>query len=171
MSKKVLKLTESQLKKVIEMVINEENPLNRVTGQVSGSSHKSVQAKFAGCRSVPPAGRGLEYVAKMIYDAITGLGTDEQKIYNAFRLLKSYNSLCGLLGVYKKTYGTDLFSDLDKDIDNESEWSTISQIIAPLKVMAQQPQQTTGGVKPQQTTGGAKTTAQPRPQTTGVRPR
>jgi len=161
MSKRVIKLTESQLKQVIQRVISEENPIDRVTGQVSGSSHKAVQSKFAGCRSVPPSGTGLDYVAKTIYDAISGLGTDEQKIYNAFKLLKSYNSLCGLLGVYKKTYGTDLFTDLDKDIDNEAEWATISQIITPLKVVTQQttgnarPQQTTGNARPQQTTGGA----------------
>jgi hypothetical protein len=159
--KKVIRLTESQLKEVINKIINEvkgedlkEGDPIKIPGQgyISGSSHKAVQSKFAGCRSVKPGGQGLQYVAKMIYDSVTGLGTNENKIYQALGMLKSYNSLCSLLSVYKQTYGTDLFTDLDGDIDDENVWMRISQIITPLKVMTQ----TTGGAKTAQTTGGAK---------------
>ena len=72
------------------------------------------------------------------------------------------NTFCTAVKNYKTTYGVDLYSDLDGDIDQETVWSQISRILRNLKPTSGT--KPTGGV-PQKPTAGV-----PQKPTAGVRP-
>ena len=59
-----------------------------------------------------------------LYDAMEGVGTDEEAIYSAFGSLKTTSDFCALVDRYNKDYG-DLLESLDGDIDDQSEWDKI----------------------------------------------
>lgn len=64
-----------------------------------------------------------------LYDAMEGLGTDEDKVYNAFKSIKTASDFCALVNRFAKDYG-DLLEWLDDDFDQSSEWE---QIFRPLR--------------------------------------
>lgn len=60
-------------------------------------------------------------------------GTDEEKLFGAFKKLESgtASDFCALVSLYNKNSDSgDLFDDLDSDIDAESEWK---QIYRPIR--------------------------------------
>ena len=60
-------------------------------------------------------------------------GTDEEKLFSAFKQLESgtASDFCALVQYYNKNSESgDLFDDLDSDIDSESEWK---QIFRPIR--------------------------------------
>lgn len=62
-----------------------------------------------------------------LYDAMEGLGTDEDEIFNVFRTLTdgTASDACALVNRFKKDNPEGLFEWLDDDIDDESEWRKI----------------------------------------------
>jgi hypothetical protein len=88
-------------------------------------------------------------------------GTDEEKLFGAFKKLESgtASDFCALVTIYNKNSDSgDLFDDLDSDIDAESEWKQIFRPIrncvedSLLSIKDDAPIKTDGGK-----TGGAKT--------------
>jgi hypothetical protein len=142
-------------------------------GLSSGNSAKAVADIFRSCAGVKVfVGPKVKQAADTIYNAIQGLGTNEQAIMQAFSGLKSKNEFCGVNKTYLQTYGTNLYTDLDGDIDQETEWANISKILRNLQIIDVAPQKTgpkpTGGVpqKPMtgaKPTGGVKPTMTPKP--------
>jgi len=129
-------------------------------GLSSGNSQQSVKQVFDSCRNIPSAPtNNTNQLVDMVYRAIQGLGTDEAAIMKAFGSMGTINNFCAVNNGYRKTYGTDLYTDLDGDIDQEMEWAGISRALRNLKqVQTQGKTQKTGpggGVKP---TGGAQRT-------------
>ena len=98
-----------------------------------GTSDKKVKALCELCKKskseVTPMGNRL---ADAIRDSVQGLGTNEKNINNVFRSLRSFDDFCSLVRAYQSSYSTDLYSDLDADIDSESEWVTIFRPIRDL---------------------------------------
>jgi len=130
-------------------------------GLSSGNSQQSVKQVFDSCRNIPSAPtNNTNQLVDMVYRAIQGLGTDEAAIMKAFGSMGTITNFCAVNNGYRKTYGTDLYTDLDGDIDQEMEWAGISRALRNLKqVQTQGKTQKTGpggGVKP--TTGGAPIT-------------
>jgi len=127
-------------------------------GLSNGNSSKAVADIFRSCSgikiSVDPK---VKQATDSIYRAIQGLGTNEQAIMQAFSTLRSKNEFCGVNKTYLETYGTNLYTDLDGDIDQEPVWANISRILRNLQM---DPKVQSGPQKP--TTGGA--------QRTGVKP-
>ena len=64
-----------------------------------------------------------------LYDALEGMGTDEEKVYGVFKTLKTASDFCALVNRYSKDYG-DLLEWLDDDFDQTSEWD---QIFRPIR--------------------------------------
>jgi hypothetical protein len=62
-----------------------------------------------------------------LYDAMEGIGTDEDEIFNVFRTLTdgTASDACALVNRFKKDNPEGLFEWLDDDIDDESEWRKI----------------------------------------------
>ena len=71
-------------------------------------------------------------LSDQLYDAMKGLGTDEEAVYNAFKSLKSASDFCALVARFNSDYGGegDLMEWLDDDFDATSEWM---QIFRPLR--------------------------------------
>lgn len=53
----------------------------------------------------------------ILYHAMEGLGTDEDTIYNVFKLFKSPGDFCAVSEKYKKTFNESLLDALDGDFD------------------------------------------------------
>lgn len=68
-------------------------------------------------------------LADTLYDAMQGVGTDEEKVYGVFKSLKTASDFCALVNRFGKDYG-DLLEFLDDDFDQTSEWE---QIFRPIR--------------------------------------
>ena len=73
----------------------------------------------------------IRNIADKIYDAINGVGTDEESLFDAFKQVSegTASDVCNLVNYYNTEY-RDLWDDLDSDIDSESEWT---QIYRPIR--------------------------------------
>jgi hypothetical protein len=71
-------------------------------------------------------------LSDQLYDAMKGVGTDEEAVYGAFKSLKTASDFCALVARFNKDYGSegDLLEFLDDDFDQTSEWM---QIFRPLR--------------------------------------
>jgi hypothetical protein len=71
-------------------------------------------------------------LSDQLYDAMKGVGTDEESVYGAFKSLKTASDFCALVTRFNKDYGSegDLLEFLDDDFDQTSEWM---QIFRPLR--------------------------------------
>ena len=106
--------------------------------QGGGDAFSKAQTFFAGCSSLdknlkPLQGKGdHREAADSIYNAIQGMGTDEDAIKGAISSMETVADLCAMYKYYNKTYG-DLYDDLDSDLDGESfrryVWSSIAPIV------------------------------------------
>ena len=106
--------------------------------QGGGDAFVKTQAFLQGCSSLdknlkPTQGKAdHRAAADSIYNAIQGIGTDEDAIKSAISSMKSVADLCAMAKYYDKTYG-DLYDDLDSDIDGEDfrkyVWSAIAPIV------------------------------------------
>ena len=100
----------------------------------SGTSDQKVKSLCNLCRNtksqITSTGNQL---ADKIRDAVQGAGTDESKIIEVIRSLRDFNEFCSMVKAYQSSYNADLYSDLDGDIDQESEWV---QIFRPIRDLA-----------------------------------
>ena len=74
----------------------------------------------------------IRNLSDQLYDAMNGMGTDEEKVYGAFKSLKSASDFCALVTRFNRDYGSqgDLLEWLDGDFDSTSEWD---QIFRPIR--------------------------------------
>ena len=105
--------------------------------QGGGDSFAKTQAFFQGCSSKlakdfkPTQDKNKHRsAADSIYNAIEGLGTDENAIRSAISSMATVADLCAMYSYYTKTYG-DLYNDLDGDIDGEDFRKYVWSAIAP----------------------------------------
>jgi len=119
----------------------------------SSSSWGKITTFFEGCSAVisklkPTSGVNHRDAANSIYNAIDGLGTDEDAVLEALSSMKTPADLCELKRVYDLKYG-DLIDDLDGDFDGSSVtkyiWAPIADIIDanPLPTTTEPPVETT----------------------------
>ena len=129
--------------------------------QGGGDAFSKAQTFFAGCSSLDKNLKPLQSkgdhreAADSIYNAIEGIGTDEDAIKGAISSMESVADLCAMYKYYNKTYG-DLYEDLDGDLDGESfrryVWSSIAPIVDDAEEDLAKAKQEGGGK-----TGGGKT--------------
>jgi len=106
--------------------------------QGGGDSFSKTKTFFQGCSSLsanlkPTQDKSAHReAADSIYNAIQGLGTDEDAIRGAISSMETVADLCAMHNYYNKTYG-NLYDDLDNDIDGEDfrryVWSAIAPIV------------------------------------------
>jgi hypothetical protein len=66
----------------------------------------------------------LNSIANSLFNAVDGLGTDEKAIKNALSQVKTIPDFCAVNKTYSENHpGYSLLTDLDGDIDNDSEWN------------------------------------------------
>jgi uncharacterized membrane protein YgcG len=122
--------------------------------QGGGDAFSKAQTFFAGCSSLDKNLKPLQSkgdhreAADSIYNAIEGIGTDEDAIKGAISSMESVADLCAMYKYYNKTYG-DLYSDLDGDLDGESfrryVWSAIAPIVDDAEENLEQAKKEKGG--------------------------
>jgi hypothetical protein len=131
----------------------------------AGTSDQKVKSLCALCKKTKaPITSVGNRMADAIRDSVQGMGTNEKTINNVFASLRSFNDFCSLVNAYQASYSTDLYSDLDADIDSESEWVTIFRPIRNLLLKQKQQQKLT----PSTTRPVGQTT---RPTTPQVKPK
>jgi hypothetical protein len=214
--KKVIRLTEQDLVKIINKVINEQQTSPTLANTASKSqrssdtqrpSNKSMikrnkpvvntiafglpyllwkqindkqstaSQKFQEYCNLCKKGKGSvttkgSQLADQIRDSVQGMGTDEAKIYQVMRQIRTVDDFCSLVKSYEASYSTPLYNDLVDDISSEQEWN---QIFRPIRDVILNSQQSTGQTSTQptspnqsQTTGQIpRPTVPNRPQTTG----
>jgi hypothetical protein len=131
--------------------------------QGGGDAFSKAQTFFAGCSSLDKNLKPLQSkgdhreAADSIYNAIEGVGTDENAIKGAISSMESVADLCAMYKYYNKTYG-DLYDDLDSDLDGESfrryVWSAIAPIVDDAEENLKQAKKEEGGGN----SGGGKRT-------------
>ena len=142
----------------VKPLVNEQTIASNV---LSGSSQKAVKQVFDSCRNAGQSPINTNKIVDGIYKAVQGIGTDEDSIFAALTATKDFQTFCSAVKNYKTTYGTDLYSDLDGDIDEETVWSQISRILRGLRQQIT-PQTTRPPVsKPQPAQGTRPSTPQP----------
>jgi hypothetical protein len=74
----------------------------------------------------------IRNLSDQLYDALEGVGTDEEAVFGAFKSLKTVSDFCALVTRFNRDYGSegDLLEWLDDDFDQTSEWM---QIFIPLR--------------------------------------
>jgi hypothetical protein len=132
----------------------------------SGPGSKDAAGKIvSGCKAkgVGPTkmdDSSIDSVVDQLWNAMEGLGTDEEAIGKALGSLQTIPDLCAVIQRYAENHpGYTLFNDLDGDIDLDSEWNKyvyqpmIKTFRRTQNIVKQAEQQQTN---PEQTTGGAK---------------
>lgn len=184
---KIIKLTESDLRRIVKKVIKEQTSteervqkavtayitlgLSELPTLINGSGTSDVKVKEI-CNicnnSKVQITQQSNQQADTIRDAVQGAGTNEQSIFDVIKSLRSVQEFCALSKSYLQSYGVDLYTDLDDDIDQESEWV---QIYRPLRDMilrdnqAQQQQPVAQPTKAQSSIPRNQQTNAPRPTT------
>jgi len=125
MSKKVVRLTESQLVKLIKNIANEKTEINE---QLFGSSHRTVKriidnAEELNIKKTPEAMK----IADKIYDSVIGLGTDNKSFFAAIYSIKNMNMLSSVADAYHFRYSETLWDAIDGDIHTEGGFSKIAK--------------------------------------------
>ena len=74
----------------------------------------------------------IRNLSDQLYDAMEGVGTDEEAVVGAFKSLKTVSDFCALVTRFNRDYGSegDLLEWLDDDFSQTSEWM---QIFRPLR--------------------------------------
>jgi hypothetical protein len=134
-----MKVMTENFSKLIKAKLGDSKPLvseQTIAGNIlSGSSQKAVKQVFDSCRNAAQSPNNTNKIVDGIYRAIQGMGTDEASIIAALTATRDFNTFCSAAKNYKTTYGTDLYSDLDGDIDEETLWAQISRVLRNLKPM------------------------------------
>lgn len=105
--------------------------------QGGGDAFSKTQTFLQGCTSLdknlkPTQSKGdHREAADSIYNAIQGIGTDEDAIKGAIASMETVADLCAMAKYYNKVYG-DLYDDLDGDLDGESFRQYVWAAIAPI---------------------------------------
>jgi hypothetical protein len=73
-------------------------------------------------------------LSDQLYDAMKGVGTNEEAVYGVFKSLKTASDFCNLVTRFNRDYGSegDLLEWLDDDFDQTSEWMQIYRPIRDL---------------------------------------
>ena len=127
----------------------------------SDAASQKVQKIINNCGNKFPVTSRTNKIADSVYNAISGVGTDEGGVYNAIKASTSIAEFCGVVKSYKDSYGEDLYTALDGDFDSENEWV---EIMRPLRDVILKSQQEISKKLQQQTT------TQTRPQAPASRP-
>ena len=101
-----------KVEKIIQYCVSDKSKIDKLERGISDSEVRNL--------------------SDQLYDAMKGVGTDEEAVYGAFKSLKTASDFCALVTRFNRDYGSegDLLEWLDDDFDATSEWM---QIYRPLR--------------------------------------
>jgi len=119
--KKIVRLTERDLTRLVKRIINEQGGLPRNGGS---TMFKELKKYFDICPNIPPNSLSNKY-ADDIYDSMDGMGTDEEKTIKTFQQFKTFNEFCATKKSYVNIYKSEMLVDI---FDDNTKWDiTIDQ--------------------------------------------
>ena len=138
-SKKIIRLTESELVRLVKSVLNEQGAtgaqgtvedmdfdiFSRVINGTGATNQKVAQLCSTCEKTNIIVNNFHNNLADNIRFAVQGVGTDEDRIYKTLGSIKKFQDFCGLVKAYKSSYGVSLYNDLDSDMNADSEWRKI----------------------------------------------
>jgi len=147
---KIIKLNETDLKRIVKKVLTERQQLNEfwLIGSLIGAAligggigltwwngstaSTAVKKLFDGCKTgeigKPVQSKAQHHqIATKINDAIEGLGTDEESLSSALASIKSVPDVCAVIKEYELSGYGDLYDEIDGDIDG-SGWETYVRV-------------------------------------------
>lgn len=146
--------------------------LSIITQAFSGPGSKDAAEQIVqGCKTkgvgeTTMDDSAIDGVVDQLWNAMEGMGTDEEAIGKALGSLQTIPDLCAVVKRYAENHpGYTLFDDLDGDIDEDSEWNKYvyqpmiktfrrtQQIVKQAQQQQTNPDQSTTGT----TTGGTTT--------------
>lgn len=118
---KIVRLTETDLVKIVKRVIQEqanENPFENLFGtMVNAFSKPAFEAAIAGCNAMVPAMNQAKTIAdptlKKIIGAITNNVIDETILELILSLTKP-EQICAVMSSFKQKYGDNTYEELKK---------------------------------------------------------
>jgi hypothetical protein len=101
-----------KVERIIKYCVSDKDKISKVPRKVADTTIRDLSDK--------------------LYDAMEGLGTDEEAVYGVFKSLETASDFCALVDRFNKDYGNrgDLLEWLDDDFDASSEWE---QIFRPIR--------------------------------------
>ena len=121
---KKIKLTESQFDRVME-----NQMLNESSAQRSYEIINRVKDLKSGEPTLDKS--GASNVADQIYDAIKGMGTDEDAIKSALSQCQNMHDVKAVVNSFKRNTGEELFRWLRGDLGTEYQWNFY--VLRPLR--------------------------------------
>jgi len=121
---KKIVLTESQFDMVTE---------NQLLNESSERRSYDIMSKVNGLKSGKPTldRSAASSVADQIYDAIKGMGTDEDAIKSALSQCQNMHDVKAVINSFKQNTGEDLYSWLKGDLGTEYQWNYY--VLRPLR--------------------------------------
>ena len=121
---KKIKLTESQFDKVMESQMLNESSMQR---------SYDIMSKVNDLKSGKPTldKSAASNVADQIYDAIKGMGTDEDAIKSALSQCQNMHDVKAVINSFKQNTGDELFGWLRGDLGTEYQWNYY--VLRPLR--------------------------------------
>lgn len=141
--------------------------MNAIVSGTGASDQKVKQFCDLCAKTKAPITQKSNQLADMIRDAVQGAGTDETDVYKAFNSLKTFDEFCSLVTAYRQSYNTELYADLDSDIDSEGEWVGIFRPIRDAALRQSQPAQKTTGGATRPGPNATRPVGKPTPKTVG----
>jgi len=121
---KKIKLTESQFDRVME---------NQMLNESSQQRSYDIMSKVKDLKSGKPTldRSAASNVADQIYDAIKGMGTDEDAIKSALSQCQNMHDVKAVINSFKQNTGDDLYGWLRGDLGTEYQWNFY--VLRPLR--------------------------------------
>jgi len=99
----------------------------------NGMASKSIEKVLNRCKTNKNSKTTYtNNIADLLSNSMTGLGTDENGVYNALKKVRTSDELCGVSQSYEERNGESLWRALDGDFDTQKEWVEISKIISDM---------------------------------------
>jgi hypothetical protein len=101
-----------KVERIIKYCVSDKDKISKVPRKVADTTIRDLSDK--------------------LYDAMEGVGTDEEAVYGVFKSLETASDFCALVDRFNKDYSSegDLLEWLDDDFDASSEWE---QIFRPIR--------------------------------------
>jgi len=137
--KKIVRLTERDLTRLVKRVMNESvifDELKRHYNMCGSQSPTSTSNRIA-----DEIYDSISYqsptstLGKMVQGAtlgLSGIRTDEKKLIGAFKKLKSFDEFCSTKSSYSRIYNSDMLDDIDGDVDEDYIWKELSRTVRSL---------------------------------------
>ena len=121
---KKIKLTESQFDRVME---------NQMLNESSMQRSYDIMSKVKDLKSGKPTldRSAASNVADQVYDAIKGMGTDEDAIKSALSQCQNMHDVKAVINSFKQNTGDDLYGWLKGDLGTEYQWNYY--VLRPLR--------------------------------------